>query len=170
MCFQKVGCESHAELGVVSGNLCKIWQLQSEQDASSKQEDRGCLDINESPVSDIHFESEQITDINTSSANNTDACYSSNVDALLREFMENPACFPKSAEPERHIRSGVSAEPREFSRSRSRIVPRRIVIESFWIWHPIITVHKFRIASDLNSSLRAHARFKPLNRLWRRTQ
>ena len=131
MCFQKVVCESHAELGVVSGNLCKIWQLQSEQDASSKQEDRGCLDINESPVSDIHFESEQITDINTSSANNTDACYSSNVDALLREFMENPAFFLKSAEPERHIRSGVPAEPREVSRSRSRIVPRRIVIESF---------------------------------------
>ena len=129
MCFQEVGCEYSAHHGGVS--LCRKLQLQSEQDASLKQEDRGCLDIDGSSQSDIYFELEQTIKISTLSANNTDMSYSSNVDDLLREFMENPALLLKSAEPERHIRTGVCVEPRVFSRNRSRIVPRRIVIESF---------------------------------------
>ena len=109
------------------GHLCGISQLQQERDSLAKQQYRGFSDTDESSV---NFQSDQIS-TSRSSTNNAEASDSLSVDSLLREFMENPALVFKSAEPERHIRSGVYMEPREFSRSRSRTVPRRIVIESF---------------------------------------
>ena len=109
------------------GHLCGISQLQSVQDSLANQQYRGFSDTDESAVI---LQSDQVSK-SRSSANNAEASDSPSVDSLLREFMDDPALVFKSAEPERHIRSGVSVEPREFSRSRSRTVPRRIVIESF---------------------------------------